>query len=180
MLVLTAQKDTGVQCTGADRPLKVYPSGSIDPKAVTLLSKPEEEPTAGVFSWPGEYDIAGMTLKGVGHTDGRQVSFVVMINGIRCAFLSSPLHEWSDHELELLGDIAVLTVPAERPKVLQRILDEVDPRVLVIVPLAGKMDPEVLSICGAKGLEPVSEYKLKGALPAEGREVVVLKGVIAS
>lgn len=180
MLVFAAQKDAGIQCSGADRPLQVYPSGSIDPKVVTLLSKPEEEPTAGVFSWPGEYDIAGMTLKGIDHTEGRQVSFVVVINGLRCAFVSSPLHEWSDRELELLGDIAVLTVPAEHPKVIQRFLDEVDPRVLVIVPSAGKMDPEVLSICGAKGIEPVSEYKLKGTLPAEGREVVVLKEVIAS
>lgn len=176
MLVFAAQKDAGIQCSGADRPLTVYPSGSIDPKAVTLLSKPEEEPTAGVFSWPGEYDIAGMTIKGVGHTEGRQVSFVVVMNGVRCAFLSSPLHEWSDHELEFLGDVAVLSVPAEKPKILQKIIDEVDPRMLILLPVQGKIDADVLNVCGAKNVEPVSEYKLKGALPAEGREVVVLKG----
>ncbi|MBI3336693.1 hypothetical protein HYZ98_03975 [Candidatus Peregrinibacteria bacterium] len=175
MLVFAAQKDAGIQCTGGQQPLLVYPSGSSDPKGVTLLGIPEEQPRAKVFSWPGEYNSAGMTLRGIGHTEGRQVSFVAVINSVRCAFISSPLHEWTDHELELLGDIAVLVVPAEKPKILQKIIDEVDPRVLVLVPAGGKMDPEVLSVCGAKTVDPVSEYKLKGALPAEGREVVILK-----
>lgn len=175
MLVFSAQKDAGIKCTGAEQPLMVYPSGSIDPASVTLLATPEEQPRTKVFSWPGEYDSAGMTLRGIGHTEGRQVSFVAVINGVRCAFISSPLHEWSDHELELLGDIAVLVVPAEKPKILQKIIDEVDPRMLILLPVQGKIDADVLSVCGAKNVEPVSEYKLKGALPAEGREVVVLK-----
>lgn len=176
MLVFAAQKDAGLLCSGGDRPLRIYPpSGGADPKAITLLSHPEEEPKAGVFSWPGEYDVAGMSLRGIGYAEGRQVSFVGIVNGVRCAFLSSPLQEWSDHALELLGDVAILAVPAEKPKILQKILDEVDPRILVIVPTAGKMDPEALNVCGAKGIEPALEYKLKGSLPAEGREVVVLK-----
>src|SRR3989338_11216816 len=106
-----------------------------------------------------------MILRGIGHTEGRQVSFVAVINNVRCAFISSPLHEWSDHELELLGDIAVLVVPAEKPKVLQKIIDEVDPRMLILIPVQGKVDPDELNVCGAKDSEPVSEYKLKRALP---------------
>lgn len=176
MLVFAAQKDAGIRCTGGQKPLVIYPSGNSDPEAVTLLATPEEQPQTKVFSWPGEYDSAGMILRGIGHTEGRQVSFVAVVNKVRCAFISSPLHEWSDHELELLGDIAVLVVPSEKPKILQKIIDEVDPRVLVLVTAGDKTDPEVLSVCGAKTIEPVSEYKLKGTLPTEGREVVVLKG----
>src|SRR3989338_1174550 len=165
MLVFAAQKDAGIQCTGGEQPLVIYPSGSSDPKAVTLLATPEEQPRTKVFSWPGEYDSAGMTLRGIGHTDGRQVSFVAVVNKVRCAFVSSPLHEWNANELELLGDIAVLVVPAEKPKVLQKIIDEVDPRMLILMPVQGKVDPDVLNVCGAKDSEPVSEYKLKRALP---------------
>jgi hypothetical protein len=46
-----------------------------------------------------------------------------------------------------------------------------------LVPLATKDDKafqEVLKICGAVGKEAVDEYKVK-SLPAEGREVVILK-----
>ena len=114
-----------------------------------------------------------MSLKGVGHLEGKQVSYVAHIDGVRMGFLSAPLQDWSEMQIEAVGDIDVLVLPASETKLTQKLIDEFDPRILVLLP--GK-DKEALKavekVIGVK--ERVSEYKLKGSLPAEGREVVML------
>ncbi|MDA1209296.1 MAG: MBL fold metallo-hydrolase [bacterium] len=153
----------------------VFPSRKDNVEATVILyANPDEEPVAGTISWPGEYDVQEMAIRGIGHEDGGVVSYAIELDGVRCAFLCTPLHEWTDHELQLLGNVDVLVIPADEPKIVQKLIDEVDPRVLI--PIIGTDEahyPEVLKICGAQGHEPVSEYKIK-VLNAEGREVVVL------
>lgn len=177
MLTFSATKGAAVVCVGAKKSILVFPKGEINANDLSLISSPEEETHEGVISWPGEYDYDGVTIRGIGHDEGQQVSFVTRIDGVCVAFLSSPVKEWSDYEIELLGDVDVLVVPSEKPKILQKIIDEVDPRVLILR-LSGdkKVDEEAIAVCGAQDAEPVSELKLKGSLPAEGRQIVILKG----
>jgi len=145
---------------------------------MVLLPHPEEEPTSGVISWPGEYDFNGILVRGLGHEEGRQVSFVVASEGTRLAFLSAPLHKLSDFELEQIGDIDVLAIPCDDAKLVQELIDAIDPRVLIPLPTKDeKTFQEVIKVCGAAGKEAVEEYKLRSSLPAEGREVVLLKAV---
>ncbi len=175
MIRFSSAGGSAIRCEMGSVSLIAFPE-KVEKGAATLqlLSHPEESPTSGVLSWPGEYDIAGVTVRGIGHNEGAQVSFVVQMEDMRIAFISSPLIEWSAHELELLGDVHVLVLPADDPKIAQNIIDEVDPRVLMPVPgLEKKAYADVLKICGAQGQETVDEYKLK-TLPVEGREVVVL------
>ena len=142
-----------------------------------LLSSPQEEASDFIISWPGEYDYAGMIIKGIGQAEGSQVSFVVMMEDLRVGFVSSPLQAWSSHDLEVLGDLDVLIVPGDDAKLVQKLVEEVDPP--VTIPLQTKTDAwsEVLSACGAKDAEPVKEAKLtKSGLPKDAREVVVLEG----
>lgn len=170
-----------LRCTLGKLQLISFPASvgkSVPEGTMVLLSHPEEEPTDGVISWPGEYDFSGVLIRGLGHEDGRQVSFVVVADGTRFAFLSTPLHKLSDFELSQIGDIDVLVLPCDDAKLVQELIDAIDPRVLI--PLATKDEKvfqEVLKACGAQGKEAVDEYKLKGSLPAEGREVVILKAV---
>jgi len=142
---------------------------------MTLFSNPDENPPERTISWPGEYDFNGIFIRGLGHKEGAQVSYIINADGVRCLFLSSPLHDLNDSELEIVGDIDVLVLPVDDVKIVQHLIDVVDPRVLIPLETKdGKMFQEVLKICGAVGKETVDEYKVKG-LPAEGREVVVLK-----
>jgi hypothetical protein len=116
-----------------------------------------------------------VAIKGIGQDEGQHVSFAVHMDDVRVALPSSPIGEWSQEDIERLGDVAVMVLPAENAKHAQALIDEIDPRVLVLVAGAdGNMDADVLKIAGATGKEAVSEYKLKGALPAEGRETIVL------
>ena len=168
-----------VKCLGGDKPLVVFPGKSTEKSAwkdaVVLLSTPEEAPKGSTISWPGEYNLAGISIRGVGHKEGQQVSYVAELDGVRTLFLSTPLEDWTDQQLALVGEVDVLVVPQGDAKLVQKLVDEFDPRMLVIVSdESGKLDPEILKSCGAQGKEHVSEYKLKSSLPAEGREVVVL------
>lgn len=177
MATLTSLGSITIKCAFGKMALTMFPAPSTKTRAegtISLFAHPDEAPPAGTISWPGEYDIEGIFIRGIGHEDGRQVSYVVDGEGIRYLFLSSPLHTLNDTELEWVGDIDVLILPIDDVKIVQHLIDVVDPRVLV--PLATKDDKsfqEVLKICGAVGKEAVEEFKVK-SLPAEGREVVIL------
>ena len=158
--------------------MTIFPDKAEGKADLFLLKSPEEEPTEGNISWPGEYDFGGVAVRGIGHGEGDKISYAVEIEGIRMAFLASPLQELNDYELEIFGDIDILFLPADDAKIAQKMIDQIDPRALF--PLMTKDKDtfeEVLKKCGAQDNGPESEYKVKsrGSLPSEGREVVILK-----
>ena len=174
MLTFTSLGKTGIRIVGAGRNVSVFTEQAKESSDLLLLSSPEEEPKGDTISWPGEYDMTGITIRGIGHEEGQQVSYLAIVDGVRCAFLSVPLRDWSEAQLERLGDIDLLILPAQDGKIAQKLVDDIDPRILILTPdEKGKIDPDMLKSCGAQGKEHVKEFKLKGALPAEGREVVV-------
>ncbi len=174
MLTFTATGPSSFRVTGADSPLNVFPDGGKpSEKDITLIALPEEKETPGIISWPGEYNRGGVSIRGIGHDEGKQVSFVADPDGVRCAFLSAPVKDWTDKQIESVGDIDVMVLPAADAKLVQKLVDEFDPRVLILLPGDDKAAlAAVEKVIGVK--ERASEYKLKGALPAEGREVIVL------
>ena len=176
MITFSLIGTSGILCdSGNDMPIAVFPTKGAKTNAkLTLLQNPEEFPTDGIISWPGEYEIDGISLRGIGHEEGARVSFAMEMDDARCGFLSTPVLEWTDHELELLGDVDVLSIPAEKTKVAQKLIEQIDPRVLIPILSENKEDyDELLKVFGAQGQEVEKEFKLKG-LPAEGRVVVVL------
>ncbi len=173
MLTLSHLGGSSVRITGGPKVVSVFPE-KPNTSDINLLPSPEEDLKEGVVSWPGEYDYAGITVRGIGQVEGQQISYLVDVDGTRCAFPSVPLQEWKDEDIERLGDVHILVLPGENSKVSQKLLEDVDPRMLVLVPGAnGKIDPEVLKACGAQGKEVVTEIKAKGSFSAEGREVIV-------
>jgi hypothetical protein len=176
MITCTSLGGSAVKCALASKSVAVFPGKTGASADLKLLSTPDEKPKEGEISWPGEYDSDGVAIRGIGHDEGARVSYAVETEGKRIAFLSSPLHQWSDHELELLGDVDVLFLPADDAKVAQELIDKVDPRVLIPLPTKDEaVFTELLKICGAQDKELSDEYKVKGGLPSEGREVVILK-----
>jgi len=165
-----------ILCEWGSKGIAVFPEDKKKSNAlITLLDHPEEKSQDGVLSWPGEYDIQDIAIRGIGHKEGGQVSYSLEMENVRFGFLSAPLQEWGDYELELLGDVDVLVIPTNKPGIVQKLVDEIDPRILIPVQ-NGDADTfaEVLNYCGAKGQQPETEYKIK-TLPVEGRTVVVLK-----
>ena len=177
MLTFSATGLSSLRVSGGPSTLTVFPDAvpsKMGEKDVVLASAPHDSKSTAVISWPGEYNQGGVSIKGIGHEDGKQVSYVATVDDVRLGFLSSPLQDWTEKQLETLGDIDVLVMPAGEVKIVQKLVDEIDPRILLVLP--GKDRDALKSIEKVVGVkEKMNEYKLKGALPAEGREVVVLQ-----
>ena len=163
---------------------KEVPKKSPGEKHHVLLATPSESTEPWIVSWPGEYDFNGIAINAIGQAPSTgsgqgtlQVSYLVMAEGLRTGFLSSPLRDWTEQEIERLGDLDILVIPADDAKLVQKIVEEVDPP--VVIPLRTKDEKtfqEVLRACGAKDEAPVKEVKLKkSSLPTETRMVYVLE-----
>jgi hypothetical protein len=173
MLTFSHIKGPSVRVSGAAMNIVSFPEAPVE-GSINLLPSPQEFPNREMLSWPGEYDVAGITVRGIGQQEGQKVSYVVEADDVRVAFICSPLEPWEEADIERLGEVHVLVLPSDEAKICQKILDEVDPRVLIIVPgIDGALNSDMVKACGAADKEHVSEYKQKGALPQEGREVVV-------
>lgn len=179
MLTFSTPDGSSILVQGKSKTLLFFSKkDSKGPKAdVLLFGVPDEEPAEGTISWPGEYDIDGISIRGIGQNAGGNVSYVIEAEDIRCAFIGTPLLDWTDHEQELLGDVAVLAIQGDDPKKVQKILEEIDPRIVIPLKAEGAPFAEILKICGSQAVEPVKEFKLKGPsqLPQEGRQVVVFE-----
>lgn len=174
MLTFSLLGTSGLRITGAARPFTAFAEGTPDSE-LSLHAVPEDHPSADNISWPGEYDRAGITIRGIGQEEGKKVSYTVEADGYRIAFVSSPLQAFSDEDLERFGEVQVLVIPAENAKLCQKIMEDIDPQILILTPTPdGSLNQDTLKSCGAATVEHVQEFKLKGALPAEGRETVVL------
>jgi L-ascorbate metabolism protein UlaG (beta-lactamase superfamily) len=176
MLTITSEKGSLLLNVGK-RTVVIFPDASrkVASGELHLLGAPEEESREGVISWPGEYDVDGIAIRGIGHEEGKAVSYMLEVEGVHFGLVHSPLAEWSDYEVELMGNIDVLCVPSDNPKVVQKLVDDIDPRVLIPVKTGGgEKYAETLKVCGATGKETVEKYVVKtSGLPSEGREVVI-------
>ncbi len=178
MITMTYQGGTTVVLQAGKQSVIVHAEKGRVPKEneIVLFEAPEEKPAPRTISWPGEYDVDGISVCGIGHDEGASVSYAVEIEGVHFAFLDSPLKDWSDSQIEFLGNIDVLCVPSDNPKALQKIIDDIDPRVLIPLNTGGaEKYAESLKVCGGQGKEPAQEFNVKkGSMPTEGRDIVVL------
>jgi hypothetical protein len=173
MLTFNHLEGVSIRVSGAGMPIVSFPAKPVA-GAINLLPSPQENPNREQLSWPGEYDVAGITVRGIGQMEGQKISYLIEADDVRIAFPNTPLEAWDDADIERLGDVHVLVLPSDDVKLCQKLIDDIDPRILIIVPAAdGSLHPEVLKAAGAADKEHVSEFKLKGSLPQEGREVVV-------
>lgn len=179
MLTVTHVGGQTIKISGGGLSALFFPKdGKLGPSTkdtLTFLSVPEETPTPGVISWPGEYHEKDVAIRGIGHLEGQQVSYVLEWDGVRVAVLSSPLQDFTDFQLEQIGDADAMIFPAEDAKLLQKLFDEIDPQTLIVLPgKDSKAREEVLKLCGAVNKEVVSEHKIKAGPTADAREVVLM------
>lgn len=122
--------------------------------------------TPRVLDAPGEYEIGGILVTGVatkGPNDARNVAFVVEVDGIRVGHLGLLTSAPTAAQIESLGDIDVLLLPAGggnalSPKLAQDLMTKFDPH--LAIPMNYRTDAESLD------LEPLENFlKETGAKP---------------
>jgi hypothetical protein len=176
MITITPSSTSACSVKGADIAFELFPEKPVK-GTYSLLAHPEEEAVEKVISWPGEYDFQSMTLRGIGQQQGKQVSYTAAIDGVRCGFIDAPLYDWSDAEVQLMGDIDVLVIRPDDQKKASALVEAIDPRVVIIIPAKKGADAAaVAKACGAKDVQTVSEFKAKaGSLPSDSRQVAILQ-----
>ncbi len=139
-----------------------------------------------IVDGPGEYEVGGVMINGVrtyrdkerGAERGRNTMYVVHLDELSFAHLGDLGHQLTSHQIEELGNIDVLFVPAYgslQPAELTEVISQIEPR--VVVPLyedAGQLD-RLAHELGLK--EWVPQEKLvatASSLPAEGEETRVV------
>ncbi len=175
MIIFHSSENAACTVNTDSATFEVFPT-KIPKDTWCLMSHPEEElVNKKVVSWPGEYDFGGVTVRAVGQEAGKQVSYACHTNNIRMAFVDAPVLEWTDTEIEKLGDVDVLVIAAENPKKLTPFIEAIDPRVIILFNVKGGDLAGTAKACGAHSVEPVTEFKVKpGSLPTDSRQVVVL------
>ncbi|MFA5799622.1 MAG: hypothetical protein WC840_01535 [Candidatus Peribacteraceae bacterium] len=176
MITFSASSGCACRVSTGSVSFEVFPSiPSKDSWA--LLSHPAEEmKSKKVLSWPGEYDFFGITVHAIGQEQGRQIAYSCVTEGIRMAFIDTPLLDWSDADLERLGDIDVLVLAADNPKKITPLVEAADPRVILLFAVKGGDLAGAAKVCGLTQIQPVEEFKIKPSmLPTDTRQVVILK-----
>ncbi len=175
MIKISSQKDAACAVQSGSAHFLVFPK---KPKAGerAIVSAPIEEKMEKVLSWPGEYDFDGIFLGGIGQNDGGQVSYACDMEGVRCAFVDAPVLEWTDAQIEKLGDVAVLVLVADaKEKNARALIEAVDPRMVIVVPSDDGDTAAMTKAAGSSSAEEESEVKIQASsLPTDSRKVVIL------
>jgi L-ascorbate metabolism protein UlaG (beta-lactamase superfamily) len=144
-----------------------------------------------VIEGPGEYEVGGVMINGIrtyrdterGARRGRNTVYVLHIDDLTFCHLGDLGHALNTHQIEEIGTIDVLFVPAYSPLTppeLTELISQIEPR--VVVPLYDRPQ-ELERLAHELGLkEWDAQEKLvvtSSSLPAEGEEtrIVILQPV---
>lgn len=175
MITLSAKTGSACSVAASSVAFDVFPS-KVEKDTWTFQSHPEEvRDNKKVISWPGEYDFAGMPVRGIGQEGGRQVSYVCHTESVRIAFIDAPILDWTDSDIEKMGEIDVLCIAADQPKKVLALVEAIDPRVIILSETKDGDLAGCAKACGSAKVEAIAEFKVKaGSLPQDSRQVVVL------
>jgi L-ascorbate metabolism protein UlaG (beta-lactamase superfamily) len=133
---------------------------------------------------PGEYEIAGISIIGIGsfHDDkkgeerGKNTIFVYEIEDLRLAHLGDLGHKLSSDALEEMGEIDILMIPVGgkytiNSEIAVEVVRSIEPSLILPMHyLMSSMNPEVFS-----ELEKVEEFVNAMGVPSEAMEKLSIK-----
>jgi L-ascorbate metabolism protein UlaG (beta-lactamase superfamily) len=170
-----------------DRPLPKA-KGTRSRDGSTVL--PSSLDAAFVLDGPGEYEVKDVLVTGVrtyrddtkGSEHGKQVAFVVELDGMHTIHLGEIGHLLTEEKLADIGPVDIACVPiggALSPQRLAELVAQLDPRLVVAMPLDEDAPDTVEALAKffhEMGAEPVAQPKLSislSGLPAETTPVLL-------
>ncbi len=131
-----------------------------------------------IFALPGEYEAGGISF--VGFQANGATPFLVEWEGIRSLFLGTLSDiKTADAIIDFAGTVDILyLVPSGQSQALQKIVDNIDPRIIVPLMGDGVSKNAFDSFIKELGEKPEKMDKLtikKKGLPAEGQRIIILE-----
>lgn len=131
-----------------------------------------------VVDGPGEYEVSGVMIFGIGDKKGRNTIYAIEMDDLRLVHLGDLGHTLDEAQLEEINGADVLFVPVGVPQVVA----QVEPKIVIpmhykIPGLTFDLDPlgDFLKQMGVEQTEPQSKLTIiKEKLPEE-RETIVLQ-----
>lgn len=137
-----------------------------------------------VVNAPGEYEILGVSIIGIlsfhdarkGDERGKNVIFVLEVDGLRVAHLGDLGHKLDEKILEEMGSIDILMLPVGGyytvgPREAFEVVQSVEPK--IVIPMHYKMQGMKEEIFGK--LSSVEEFLKLTGIPVEKMEKYVVK-----
>ncbi len=163
-------------------------SSEADARPAAALVKPMTE-RVFIVDGPGEYEVGGVLINGVrtyrddakGAEAGRNTVYVIHLDEFTFCHLGDLGHTLTAHQLEEIGSVDVLFVPASShlaANKLTEVISEIEPRLVVPMYDTGEQLDKVAHELGIKEWTPQEKLTVTAAtLPPEGSEmhVVVLQ-----
>lgn len=158
----------------------------------TALSAVEGEPRA--VTGPGEYEIKGVLITGVGafhdaergKTHGRNTVYLIEMDDLRLCHLGDLGHVLSTDQIEEIGTVDVLFVPAGGAHIISaaqatEVISQLEPGIVIPMDWTGARDGQPTGaldkFChemGIKEVEPQQRLTVsKSSLPSETQVVVL-------
>lgn len=143
----------------------------IKTKNTTISLADEVKVGDFILNGPGEYEIAGVEVEGVGKI------YLFSTEEMRIAYLDKMDRPLNDAEQELAGDVDILFIPVGGGDVLDaktalQVINQIDPRIIIPV-----YYEELASFTQEEGITPeyVDSLKItRSTLPETERKVIVL------
>lgn len=163
----------------------------LDGRNATIAINPESESKADLYLFtdkeafqgnfkafygPGEYEVLGCMVDGIEITQDN-TCYSVVIDDMHVTYAVNLSETFTDSQLDRMGgvDILIISVKDDKSELLNKIITQVGPRVLI--PLV-ENESELAKIKAefGKDVEPTERFKIaKKDLPTDSQQLVILK-----
>lgn len=150
-----------------------------DKATVSLFTEPTDKATeknGRVFMGPGEYEVQGSMIEGIG-LKGNNTAYSVIADGLHVFYAQGVTKTFTDAEVERIDgvDILILNVDEDKAELMNGVISQIEPK--VIIPLnENEAELKVLAAEFGAEINPVEKFKVtKKELPEDSQQLVVLK-----
>jgi hypothetical protein len=168
------------------KPSKAKGKGKLSRDGHTLL--PSSLDSAFILDGPGEYEVKEVLITGVrtyrddtkGADGGKQVAFVVELDGIHTIHLGDIGHELSEEKLGDIGSVDIACVPlggALTPTRAAALVAQLDPKIVIPMPLCedeADCAEALKKFFHEMGAEPATSSKLSVTISTVPNETTVV------
>ncbi len=154
----------------------------INPEAETkadlyLFTNPEAfQGDFKAFYGPGEYEVLGCMVDGIEITP-ENTCYSVVIDDMHVTYAINMTETFSDDQLDRMEgvDILVISVEGDKSELMNKIITQVEPRVLIPM-IQNEAELAKIKSEFGKDVEPTDKFKIvKKDLPTDSQQLVILK-----
>lgn len=173
---ITFSNNNSIRLAGKNAAIVINPQKETKAD-LYLFTNPEDfQGDFKAFYGPGEYEVLGCMVDGIEITS-ENTCYSIVIDDMHVTYAINMTETFSDAQLDRMGgvDILIISVEADKSELMNKIVTQVEPRILVPIM---QNEGELVKIKAefGKDVEPTDKFKIvKKDLPTDSQQLVILK-----